>query len=561
MNILGIYGAFDWDASNFFHETRPNLTTWVHDAGATLFKDGNHVHSILEERLTGKKYDGNYPINSIKQCLEVGQISANDIDVIALCTPGIELFYEQLSLGLVHETIARMFPNAIFKIYSHHVCHAAASVFTSNMNDGVIVTLDGNGSLALTKHNIVFEHECNTIGYFDKINRKFNLFVGDRLVNRFGDYYHHNSFNAYVRKQNIPQDQWNDIIPSSVDGKIMGLSSYGKVGSTQEYVKSDETWGGVPYIQFDINSPLNNNLEPDDLAAVTQATFERGLLEYITMLDEKDYLKPNACFSGGVFLNVLGNTAIYTSGIFDNIHIPPFPNDTGLNFGAAAYHAFKEGFNIEVPVNIALLGKKYSNEEIKREISKYAVNATYHEKDDLFKIVANKLHQNKIVAWFQNRSEAGPRALGARSILMSARKKEHKDILNTRVKHREYWRPFAGIILKEYVDEYFEDAFETPYMLYSLTVKEDKRGVIPAITHEDNSCRIQTVTYEQNPEVTQLITEYQKLSGVPVILNTSFNDNGKPIVETPTHAIEAFLKMDIDYLVIGNYIVNKKDIK
>jgi carbamoyltransferase len=561
MNILGIYGGFDWDANKFWHPNRLNYTTWVHDAGATLFCSGKHIHSVSEERLTGIKYDGNYPINSIKQCLDIGGISEVDIDVVCIPTQCIEIFYEQLELGIVEKTIKRMFPNAKLEIYSHHLCHAASSVFTSNFNDGVIITLDGAGSLALDLHNRVFEHECNTIGYFDKSKKQFKLFVGDRLVNRFGDYYHRNSFKAYVTKQNIPEETWDDIIPESVDGKVMGLSSYGKASKIQRYKKSDKSWGGVPYVMFDLND-IDTSLSPEDLAATCQKTFESSMLDYIKMLSEMDYLKSNVCFAGGVFLNVLSNTNIIRTGIFDNVHIPPFTNDTGLNFGAAAYHAFKQGFDIEVPVNIALLGKKYSDEEIGLEINKHPVNATYYKQSDLvFKDVANKLHQNKIVAWFQNRSEAGPRALGARSILMSARKKEHKDILNTRVKHREYWRPFAGIILKEYVDEYFEDAFETPYMLYSLTVKEDKRGVIPAITHEDNSCRIQTITYEQNPEVTQLITEYQKLSGVPVILNTSFNDNGKPIVETPTHAIEAFLKMDIDYLVIGNYIVNKKDIK
>ena len=175
------------------------------------------------------------------------------------------------------------------------------------------------------------------------------------------------------------------------------------------------------------------------------------------------------------------------------------------------------------------------------------------EEFDLNKI-AQYLEDGKIVAWYQGRSEFGPRALGNRSILMSPKYKENKDILNEKVKHREEWRPFAGVILKDHLKDYFEENIDSPYMLYSQTVKEDKRDKIPAITHVDNTCRIQTV---ESGFLSLLLEEYYKISGVPVLLNTSFNDSGKPIVETPQDAIDAFLNMNIDYLVMNNTIIGK----
>jgi carbamoyltransferase len=244
------------------------------------------------------------------------------------------------------------------------------------------------------------------------------------------------------------------------------------------------------------------------------------------------------------------------------MHVPSCPNDTGLHYGAALFGAFQNKETIELPENIALLGKTYSNEEIEKELTQHKVTFTkYEDFEELCDLTADYIAQNKIIAWFQNRSEFGPRALGSRSILMSPTRKENKDILNSRVKHREYWRPFAGIILEEHLNEYFYEDYKSPYMLYSLTVKEDKAHIIPAITHVDYTCRIQTVNKSLHPQTTLLLQKLKEKTGIPVVLNTSFNDNGEPIVESPKHAVESFLNLDIDYLVIGNYIVQKQKIK
>jgi carbamoyltransferase len=285
-----------------------------------------------------------------------------------------------------------------------------------------------------------------------------------------------------------------------------------------------------------------------------------AILDYLKYLKNESYLEDNICLSGGVFLNVLANTKIKQSNIVKNIHIPPFTSDCGLHFGAACYMLFKSKESIELPKNISLLGKRYTNDLIFKEISQSTTlnYKIFKDFNELCKIVSVYLNENKIIAWFQNKSEFGPRSLGSRSILMNPQPKENKDTLNFRIKHREYWRPFAGVMLEEYVEEYFEENFKSPYMLYSQTIKKEKIKEISAISHHDNTCRIQTVNRDLNYEITVLLEEYYKLTGTPILLNTSFNDNGQPIVETPKDALYSFINMDIDYLIIGNYIITKK---
>ena len=280
------------------------------------------------------------------------------------------------------------------------------------------------------------------------------------------------------------------------------------------------------------------------------------MLEWMKQLRDREYITDNLCLAGGVFLNILANSVLRKNKIAENIHIPPFPDDTGLSFGAAAYGLFKSKEQVKLPHNISLFGKKYSDEEIEEALA----DTKYKKYDDFDKLcddTAKYLSENKIVGWFQNRSEFGPRALGSRSILMNPQPKKNKDIVNTRIKHREEWRPFAGIMLEEYQKDYFVEDYPNEYMLYSLVVKPHQRKNIGAITHQDGTCRMQTVNSELHPEVTTLLQKYKEKTGCPILLNTSFNDNGQPIIETPKQAINTFNNIDLDYLVIGNYLVTK----
>jgi carbamoyltransferase len=558
MNVLGIYGAFDWDS------TSPD--GWVHDSGATLFVNNRHICSISEERLTKNKYEGNFPYHSIMYCISYSNICNEDIDIVAIPSHCCTKFYQKYKNNYINNKIKEIFPNARVEVISHHISHAAASVFTSDFNEGSFITLDNSGSLIINNFNDILSAEHSSVGYFNKSKNIFRYFPTLNGLNHFGQYYHEWAWYIYCQKMKKDINILDSKYRETFSGKVMGLCAYGKYNdSVKDYSLSFE---GIPSLQFK-TFPSNREsficndaflLSAEDKSAYLQKNFEMAILDYLKYLKNESYLEDNICLSGGVFLNVLANTKIKQSNIVKNIHIPPFTSDCGLHFGAACYMLFKSKESIELPKNISLLGKRYTNDLIFEEINQSTTLNYKFFKDfnELCKIVSVYLNENKIIAWFQNKSEFGPRSLGSRSILMNPQPKENKDTLNFRIKHREYWRPFAGVMLEEYVEEYFEENFKSPYMLYSQTVKKEKIKEISAISHHDNTCRIQTVNRDLNYEITVLLEEYYKLTGTPILLNTSFNDNGQPIVETPKDALYSFINMDIDYLIIGNYIITKK---
>lgn len=553
MNILGIYGAMSWDGNKSFDQH--NRISWVHDSGATLIKGVKHICSISEERLSRIKYDGNFPSNSIEYCLREGGLCYEDIDVVVVPCIGVPAFYDDLDFGVIHSKVNNLFPNASVRIVPHHYAHAISSVVSAPFKTGTVITLDGTGSLLRSYDGSTIDYESSTLGYFDSFS--FRSFPFNSNVNNFGELYSRKSFECFSEKTGFSGEWYDEKVRQGIEGKIMGLSAYGSSYRSLNYILSDE-FSGPPSVAFDLTDSVGDNA--DDKAYALQLTLEESLVDWLIELHETGYLTENVCFAGGVFLNVLSNTIIKRLPFIKQIHIPPFTSDVGLHFGAAASVLFCNKQELVLPINHSLLGRQYSNEDIKKQLVASGLPFEEMDFDNLCSVVSKHINDNKIVAWFQGRSEFGPRALGSRSIFMSAAVKENKDILNSRVKHREYWRPFAGIILEEYVESYFNDSFDTPYMLYSLEVAEDKRHLIPAITHVDNSCRIQTVNRKHNQHVTHLLERLNQLYGTPVILNTSFNDNGEPIVETPTDAIRAFKNMDIDILAIGNFIVTKENI-
>lgn len=536
MIIVGIYGAYDWDATDSSGEH------FLHDGGCSLFINGKHICSINEERLSKCKYDGSYPEKSIKYCLKYAGVSENDVDHV-YSVPGHQFIaLDQLETGLAERKIKNSFPNAEVHFLGHHFCHAVSSAYSSPYNEGTFLTLDGGGSAIADFFRHKIDHiENSSIGYFNKEKKIFRFYnMWENLYNNFGSFYSaasHEIYHEMIGKES-PMD-WKVVM--GMPGKIMGLSAY---GSTENYIPGYRvTNHSIPYVN--ISNKWFDGLSPEDSAAWIQKTFEDGMLEFLQAL-RKNHLSETVCFAGGCFLNILCNTKIVKSGIFENVHIPPFTDDSGVSLGAAIWGCVENGLEVVLPQNLALLGKEYSNEEISESLNFFDLKYEKHTLSE----VASLIDSGSIVGWFQGKSEHGPRALGSRSIFMNPYKAENKDILNKRVKHREYWRPFAGIVHEDKVSEYFEETFSTPYMLY---VQHAKTDLLPAITHEDGTCRIQTVNREQNQKVYELLDNLEH----PVVLNTSFNDNGEPIVETPYQAIKAFLKMDIDYLVIGDYIVAK----
>tara|TARA_R100001230_G_C5677415_1_gene183396 strand:- start:244 stop:1926 length:1683 start_codon:yes stop_codon:yes gene_type:complete len=560
MNVIGLYGAIGW---NVLISDNPKLRqqseeSWTHGASVTLFSDGNHIASISEERLSGIKYDGNFPRKSIEYCLSASNLSKEDIDVVIVPSMANQNFYKNYINKTVEKKVKRYFPKAKVEIVSHHMCHAYSSVFSCDHNEGSFITLDNAGSILFDTTGNIFACENHSFGYFNKEKGIFRYHAGIPMTNNLGNYYWlwaHNIYCQMVQKNiNLTDPKYRETFC----GKVMGLSAY---GNTKELKKDWRLhFEGIPQVALESlpGRDFNyGNLSAENKAKQLQYNFENAMLEWMKELKEKGYIEDNLCLAGGVFLNILANSVIRKNGIAENMHIPPFPDDTGLSFGAACYGVFKAKEKVTLPHNISLLGRTYSDEEIEE-----ALEGTDYKKFDNFEELCDEtvkvLADNKIVGWFQNRSEFGPRALGSRSILMNPTPKENKETINTRIKHREEWRPFAGIMLEEYQEEYFMDTYPNEYMLYSLIVRPHQRKKLGAITHKDFSCRIQTVNKELHPEVTTLLQKYNEETKCPVLLNTSFNDNGQPIVETPKDAIKTFKNIDLDYLVIGSYLVVKK---
>ena len=560
MNVIGLYGAIGW---NVLISDNPKLRqqsedSWTHGASVTLFSDGNHIASISEERLSGIKYDGNFPRKSIEYCLSASNLSKEDIDVVIIPSMANQNFYKNYINKTVEKKVKRYFPKAKVEIVSHHMCHAYSSVFSCDHNEGSFITLDNAGSILFDTAGQIFACENHSFGYFNKEKGIFRYHAGIPMTNNLGNYYWlwaHNIYCQMVQKNiNLTDPKYRETFC----GKVMGLSAY---GNTKELKKDWRLhFEGIPQVALESfpGRDFNyGNLSAENKAKQLQYNFENAMLEWMKELKEKGYIEDNLCLAGGVFLNILANSVIRKNDIAENMHIPPFPDDTGLSFGAACYGVFKAKEKVSLPHNISLLGRTYSDEEIEE-----ALEGTDYKKFDDFEELCDEtvkvLADNKIVGWFQNRSEFGPRALGSRSILMNPTPKENKETINTRIKHREEWRPFAGIMLEEYQEEYFTDVYPNEYMLYSLIVRPHQRKKLGAITHKDFSCRIQTVNKELHPEVTTLLQKYNEETKCPVLLNKSFNDNGQPIVETPKDAIKTFKNIDLDCLVIGNYLVVKK---
>ena len=527
MKVLGIYGSILFDGTC--------QDSYVHDAGATLFVDGVHVCSIQEERLSGLKYDGSFPEKSIDYVME--GLEKEDINLVMFVDIGLQDWVRSLEKNEPQEYLQEMFPNAEIGYISHHQAHAYSSIFTQPSDTGVCIVIDGGGSHNWAEGQSLGLEKCSMV-LFDKRRNKFKYFP---FNGEWGLLYQYWSHHIYCKKTQQEIDFLDPKHHCSFAGKIMGLAAY---GSGKHIQKLYDFGVHFPEVSFDMRDPRPYPISSSDKAQLLQYNFEESLTELMLRLDE-DYLEGTICLTGGVFLNINANTKIVQTLKHKKFHITPFVSDCGLAFGAAAFGASLWN-EVQVPKNLAFLGKEYHTPK-QIDVSEY--------KDNLdIKKVAKYLDDGKIVAWYQGRSEFGPRALGNRSILMSPKYKENKDILNEKVKHREEWRPFAGVILKDYLKDYFEEGIDSPYMLYSQTVKEDKRDKIPAVTHVDNTCRIQTVG---EGILSELLEEYYKISGVPVLLNTSFNDSGKPIVETPEDAIQSFLNMNIDYLVINNTIIGK----
>jgi carbamoyltransferase len=568
------------------------LNSYHGDSSACLVIDGKLIAAVAEERFKREKHWSGLPLESINYCLKEANISIDDVDYIAINRNPKANFLRKLIWTLIHQPSSRLIKNraenlkkiltikedilshfqsknnSIKTFYiEHHLAHAASTFFVSPFEESAILTIDGFGDfvstlLAYGKGNkiypikrIFFPH---SLGLFYLTITQFLGFWN------YGDEYKVMGLAAYGKP--IYLDKFKKIVKLKKDGSGFQLDTsyflHISKGATSTWFNQKPVIDRMFSDKFikEFGKPREPNTEINqrdmDLAASLQALTEEiyfALLNYLYKVTKSQ----NICLAGGVALNSSANGKIFERTPFKEIFIQPAASDDGGAIGAAFYlwnHILnqKRSFIMEH----AYWGPKYSEDEIELALKKSNLNYVKLKDEELLPKVAKDIADGKIVGWFQGRMEFGPRALGNRSIVVDPRRKEMKDILNERIKRREWFRPFAPSILEEEVDKWFEINYPEPFMIKTYKWKEEKRHLVPAVVHEDGTGRLQTVSKKTNPRYWQLIKEFQNLTGIPIVLNTSFNEN-EPIVNKPEEAIDCFLRTKMDVLVLENFYVSR----
>jgi carbamoyltransferase len=562
MNILGL---------NYFY----------HDSTACIVIDGKLVVAIEEERLTRVKHTYAFPYRSIKRCLEIAGLTLSDIDAVAVSIKptlhwGAKTVYALRNITrakpfISHELIRARYrqkefwdwvkqtwPNSqkrpvVYQV-PHHISHVAGSFFVSPYEKAALLSLDGSGEWATS---FVGYGEDTSIKCFNQSYFPHSLGSFYESVTEFcgfkPNYDEGKTMGlAPFGDPDVFHKQVTDIVTVSDDGSIkidLSYFNYQFWGRTRCSEKFYETFGSPRHP----GDPFEKHHE--DTAAAFQRVLEEVALKICRNLKKKTHAQ-YLVVAGGVALNSVMNGRIVRESGFDDIYVMPAAGDNGTAIGAAYYvhHNIlgaKRNFIHENPY----VGTTYSEEQLKAVFKDCKLSPIRH--DNIAIEAARLLHEGNIIGWFQGAMEIGPRALGNRSILADPTRKDMKDKINAEVKHREAYRPFAPSVPVEAMKDYFQSEVQAPFMLKVCDVLSDQRENIPAITHVDGSARMQTVRKDINPLYHALLMEFGKLNGVPVLLNTSFNVMGEPIVESPYDAIRCFFSTGLDKLVIGNYVICK----
>jgi carbamoyltransferase len=585
------------------------ISAFYHDSAAALVVDGKIIAAAQEERFTRKKHDQDFPKNAVNYCLKEAGLQPEDLDYVGFYDKPLRKFERLLETYLAFvPTGFRSFRQAIpvwlkeklylpremkegldgryngrFVFTDHHESHAASAFFPSPFEEAAIMTLDGVGEWSTT---------CLGVGRGNKIELTHEIRFPHSLGLLYSAFTYYTGFRV-----------------NSGEYKVMGLAPYGKPiykdlilehlmdlkedgsfqmdmsyfnycqGLTMTSAKFHEAFGGPP------KAPETDVTQREmDLAASVQAVTEEVMLKTASHMHRTTGCK-NLVMAGGVALNCVGNGRILREGPFDNIWIQPAAGDAGGALGTAMFiwHQLLEKDRVPTGSDFqqgSLLGPQFSDEEIGSFLDDIGAEYQKCESDeDLVEEVASQIASEKVIGWFQGRMEFGPRALGARSIIGDARSQSMQSVMNLKVKFRESFRPFAPIVLKEHVHEYFEmrENEESPYMLLVAPVREEirselpdeyrtkfgieqlnySRSTIPAVTHVDYSARVQTVDSTRNPLLHRLMSRFYDQTGCPVLINTSFNVRSEPIVCTPEDAWRCFIATDMDVLVLGRHVLLK----
>ena len=596
------------------------ISAFYHDSAAALVVDGKIIAAAQEERFTRKKHDPAFPTNAVKYCLEYAGLTIDEIDAIAFYDKPLlkferllETYYAFSPKGLISFITSipvwlkeKMFLKKLmydnlkevgnydkkkvkFVFPEHHLSHAASTYYVSKFSDSAILTIDGVGEWATASichgkgKNIEILRELHFPHSLGLLYSAFTYFLGFRVNS--GEYKlmglaPYGDSNSSQVKKYIDLIK-KEIIDIKADGSIWLNQKYFNyaTGLTMVHKRKWELLFGFP-----IRKP-EDELEQKHCnlgLAIQKVTEEVVLL----MAREAKNLtgSDNICLAGGVALNCVANGKLLTSGIFKEVFVTPASGDAGGALGAALsanpiYFGEERVLSGKMDeLEGSYLGPEFSDLDVKLTAKKHQAPFTYFENfNNLCKAVAEFINQGHVIGWVQGRMEFGPRALGARSIIGDPRNEEMQKKLNLKIKYRESFRPFAPSVLAEDCNAYFEHQGISPYMLLVQPVKESRRkplptnyntlplreklyhlrSDLPAITHIDFSSRIQTVHKETNPRYYELISEFKKLTGYGVVVNSSFNVRGEPIVNTPEDAYRCFMRTEMDYLVLGNYVFSK----
>ena len=546
------------------------ISCFYHDSAATLVKDGEMVAAVEEERFTRQKHDNSFPANSVEYCLERAELDIEDIDKVVFYEKPIKKFDRILETAAVefprgYRFFSEVLPEWLgtklrlrkklrkeidytgdVEFMEHHRSHAASAFYPSPFAEAAILTVDGVGEW---KTNQMFSADDSGITPLKHIDFPDSLGLLYSAIT---------SYLGFM----VNNDEY----------KVMGLAAYGEPGYREEfdtlisvnedgsysmnqdffgYTYSKQMWGEK--MEDLLGGPRKEGEEltqrHKDIAATLQQTLEKVLLKQIDHLYELTDTE-NLCMAGGVALNSAANGRIRKEMPFENIWIQPAAGDDGGALGAAL-----ERSEADYEMENVYLGPEYSKAEMRKVLDQSDVSYREKSEDEITEEVAERLSSGEVIALYHGRLEWGPRALGNRSILADPRREEMIDTVNGKVKFRESFRPFAPTVLEDQAPKYFDIEGESPYMLFVFDVEESKKQDIPAVTHVDDTSRIQTLVEDKNPFYYSIIDRFGEKTGIPIVLNTSFNLKGMPIVNRPEEAVKVLKESGLDAFTTRNFLV------
>ena len=586
------------------------ISAFYHDSAACILKNGEIIAAAQEERFTRKKHDQNFPSNAIRYCLEEANIQSPELGLVAFydkpflkferiletylayAPKGINSFLKAIPLWIRKKLWIKILIQDELEGYEgkilfpeHHASHAASAFYASPYQNAAFLTMDGVGEWATASYgvgngnkmeilaDIQFPHSLGLLYSAFTYYTGFRVNSGEYKVMGLAPY-------GEPKYKNLIYDHLIDVKGDGSFRLNMEYFDYA-AGLTMTSNKFHNLFGGPP------RTPESDLTQKEmDLARSVQEVTEEIVLkiaQHVKKITGKKYL----CLAGGVALNCVSNGKLLRSGIFDDIYIQPAAGDAGGALGCALIAWYQHLGNkrktdeVSDSMKGAYLGPQFSNNEIKIFLDKKGYSYKELEDNELPEIIADLVADQKVIGWFQGRMEFGPRALGGRTIIGDARSPETQKTINLKIKYRESFRPFAPSVREENISEYFEIDRPSPYMLLVADVKKEKqlkmskkqesyfgldklniaRSEIPAVTHVDYSARIQSVNKTTNPRYHQMLTRFNEKYGCPVIVNTSFNVRGEPIVCTPQDAYICFMRTEMDYLILNNYLLKKSDQK